>query len=122
MVGGRLKALGKSLRLKNKYGDGYKITVVVPQKNNVEFVKNEISKASQVAALETEDHIGVSDGKIGSETTKLTYALKNINSCQEIIKSLNLMQSGNLKEEPKISGWGLHQTTLEDVFFKMIKT
>ena len=66
MVDGRLRAVGKSIRLKNKFGSGYRVHLVVPKAADVEFVKNEIAKTTHEVQLVEEEYIGTS-GKNASD-------------------------------------------------------
>jgi hypothetical protein len=144
MTRGRLKAIGTSLKLKNKFGDGYRVSMMVPRGSDVPSVKLMITSTVPSAVLLEEEYIGASANKPGDsaasavpaspgatsvsvdtsgQTARVVFALKDIKEVKKIVRVLEEDQQLHAKDGSvsKVSGWGLSQTSLEDVFLQMIK-
>jgi ABC-type multidrug transport system ATPase subunit len=126
MANGRLKAVGKSIHLKNKFGSGYRIAMIVPRVANVPSVKAAIEKACPSATLAEEEFIGTASASkstdtsdVQSQTARLVYAVANINEAKLIVRYLE--QTSHQVDAP-IASFGMSQTTLEDVFLRMVKS
>jgi hypothetical protein len=102
MSKGRIRAIGDSAGLKIKYGAGYKLSVIsAPHK--LRRTKDIISKLIPGAKLE--------DDSAGA----LLYQFPNssLPYVSTLVKTLNT--------DPYVKGWGLSQTTLEQVFLSVIR-
>ena len=100
---GQIKACGSSLFLKQKFGEGYHLTIIKKQNIQGEEITNFIKSKIQLAHLKSE---------IGTE---LIYNLpyESVNSFESLINELELA-----KNNLGIDSYGLTMTTLEDVFLK----
>jgi ABC-type multidrug transport system ATPase subunit len=151
MSRGRLRAVGKSIRLKNKFGSGYRISMIVPRGSQVPTVKSMISQECPEAVLDEEEFYGGGGGdgtaekdvnKIAAadsektaaseskkiddgQTARLVYAASSINVVKKLVVFLERITSDkeNVGDggSPLISSFGMSQTTLEDVFMRMVK-
>lgn len=97
-------ALGDSIRLKSRFGAGYRITVVTDPVN-IPQVKQDVESRVPGVVLE--------DDSAGS----LIYQFP-ISVMPSIPSFLKYLEKG---ENPMIRAWGISQTTLEEVFLKLIK-
>lgn len=140
MTKGRLKGVGTALRLKNKFGTGYRISLIIPRARDVPAVKDMILSKCPEATVEEEEYIGAAGvQKIGetkksskedvsgidenAQTARVVIAVTNIATVKTVVKILEDNQRKHAKEKTVslISGWGMSQTSLEDVFLKMIR-
>lgn len=134
MSKGRLKAVGKSVRLKNKFGTGYRISMIVPRGDKVADVKAMVEKRCPDAILDEEEIFGGSGKTTGDsagknasdgQTARLVYAAPTIDVVKSLVLFLEQISSDkeNNSEQngPLISSFGMSQTSLEDVFMRMVK-
>lgn len=103
MSKGRLQAINNSIALKNKFGSGYRISVVT-KKEDAENMKGEIKKLVPGANLE--------DDSAGA----LIYQFSSSSSVPSLITFLEDNVAGMVKT------WGISQATLEEVFLKLIRS
>ncbi|KAJ3054920.1 ATP-binding cassette sub- A member 1 [Rhizophlyctis rosea] len=104
MAHGRLRAIGNSITLKNKYGAGYRISIVT---DPARVAETKAVVASRVAGAVLEDD---SAGALiyqfpGSSTTAIPDFVKYLDNDPDDL----------------IRAWGISQTTLEEVFLKLIR-
>ncbi|CAG8579563.1 8880_t:CDS:10 [Ambispora gerdemannii] len=104
MAHGKLRAIGSSTHLKNKYGIGYRIQIQTDPAN-IESVQEWVSQLVPHAKLQNSD---------GGE---LIYQIPPT-AMNDIGDFVNL-----LEENPNgvINGWGIMNTTLEDAFLRISK-
>jgi len=103
MAKGTLRCLGPQVRLKNKYGNGFKISVSSDPKDH--------RKASSYV-----------ESLLPSGWVKLDNFIGNISYEFESHEISSLFkQIGENKDKYGIRFWGITQTTLEEVFLKIIK-
>ena len=103
MSHGRIRAIGDSLELKNRFGKGYSVTIVA-EDNRIDEAKSMIVERFNSAVLEDES------------AGALTYQLSGIgNEIPSFIRYLDSESSGLIRN------WGISQSTLEDVFLKLIR-
>jgi ABC-type multidrug transport system ATPase subunit len=104
MSKGRLRAINNSIALKNKYGDGYRISIVTDQTES-QKIKDLIAKMLPEAKLE--------DDSAGA----LIYQFppSSIGSIPKLVEWLEQNKDGLVKS------WGISQSTLEEVFLKLIR-
>lgn len=111
MAAGELKAIGNSLHLKNRFGDGYHISLL-PHPKKVKEVKKMVSDRLMGAKL--------TDEAAGSlvYTMPLSY-IKEITGFLKYIETEN----NNVPEENQVflKDWSISHTTLEEVFLKLTK-
>ncbi|KAI9204486.1 uncharacterized protein BJ171DRAFT_424289 [Polychytrium aggregatum] len=105
MAHGRLRALGNSIALKNKYGAGYRISIMVDS-NNVATVKEQVQSRIADAILE--------DDSAGALIYQ--FPIASTPAIPDFVKWIE----ANV-ETKVIKGWGISQTTLEEVFLKLIR-
>jgi ABC-type multidrug transport system ATPase subunit len=102
MSKGVFKALGNSIKLKNKFGSGYRISIVTDQ---IEQVKRKITELVPAAVLE--------DDSAGALIYQFPMAsIKDIPAFVKWVED----SKGNM-----IKNWGISQSTLEEVFLKLIR-
>jgi ABC-type multidrug transport system ATPase subunit len=102
MAHGQLLAVGNSISLKNKYGAGYRISVITDSSAEM---KTQVSSRVPGAVLE--------DDSAGALIYQ--FPLSSTPSIPEFVKWLEENRSGLVK------AWGISQTTLEEVFLKLIR-
>jgi ABC-type multidrug transport system ATPase subunit len=105
MAKGKLRALGSGIQLKNLYGAGYRIGLTV-LKEDLNEAKDLIHKHVPEAEME-DDSAGALIYRVPVDFTSRVPALVKI---LESDLGKKLVQS-----------WGLSQTTLEEVFLKLIR-
>ena len=100
MSNGKIKCLGDSLYLKNKYGGGYSLSINL----------FEIEKIEEIIKIVTEIH---SNSKVISKNSgNVLFKLTSTSG-----KFPELLSEIEKKEEEKIiKNWGISQTTLEEVY------
>lgn len=108
IAGGKLRCVGSQLRLKKRFGDGYKLSV-----NLTEATDAAVARATQFI----HDNI----------TTDATMASHVSNSVSYMIpqESVDMARMFQVFEESKADGgiteWGCAQSSLEEVFVKVVK-
>ena len=104
MSKGRLRAINNSIALKNKFGEGYRISIVTDQAES-EGVKVIIAGLIPDAKLE--------DDSAGA----LIYQFppSSIGAIPKLVEWLENNKDGLVKS------WGISQSTLEEVFLKLIR-
>eukprot|EP00835_Amoeboradix_gromovi_P000816 NODE_30_length_32972_cov_0.541052.p19 type:complete len:119 gc:universal NODE_30_length_32972_cov_0.541052:738-382(-) len=112
MADGEFKAFGTSIALKNKHGAGYRISLITLEKN-VNIVKLFVQKHLPEAMLE--------DDAAGSLLYQLPTSVTNrLGQFVKILEEADLGESSEL-EKGVVANWGVSQTTLEEVFLKLIR-
>lgn len=111
MAHGRLRAIGPSLLLKNKFGAGYRISIVTDPSMS-DTVKSLVSQKVPQAILE-DDSAGALIYQLPSEYTTLVPAF---------VRYLDSdMEMGKTSDGGLVRAWGISQTTLEEVFLRLIR-
>ena len=105
MALGRLRALGTSLLLKNKFGAGYRVSVVTKQEDAAR-IKDEVEKLIPNSKCE-DDSAGALIFQLPRESLQKVPAF--------------VSWAEKKFEGKEISAWGISQTTLEEVFLKLIR-
>ncbi|TPX64598.1 hypothetical protein SpCBS45565_g05755 [Spizellomyces sp. 'palustris'] len=106
MAHGRLRALGTSIALKTKYGTGYRISIICDPANSA-IAKQTVSSMVPNAILE--------DDSAGA----LMYQFPTSRNGGEMLpRFIRFLESG---EAEWVKAWGISQTTLEEVFLKLIR-
>ncbi|KAJ3034928.1 ATP-binding cassette sub- A member 1 [Rhizophlyctis rosea] len=104
MAHGRLRAIGNSISLKNKYGAGYRISIVTDPAR-VNETKGVVSSRVPGVVLE--------DDSAGALIYQ--FPISSTNAIPEFVKYLDADPDGLIR------AWGISQTTLEEVFLKLIR-
>jgi ABC-type multidrug transport system ATPase subunit len=110
MAHGKLRAIGNSIRLKNKFGGGYRISLATRIEDSIklkQLLKNIIPEAT------------LEDDSAGSLLYELpTSALPNL---PPLIKWLEENDEKSIIEPDKklIKAWGISQKTLEEAFLRL---
>ncbi|KAJ3401842.1 ATP-binding cassette sub- A member 1 [Chytriomyces hyalinus] len=102
MAHGQLSAIGNSISLKNKFGAGYRISVIT---SNPAVMKEKVQSSVPNAVLE--------DDSAGA----LIYQFP-ISSTPNIPSFVKWLEENN---DGIVKSWGISQTTLEEVFLKLIR-
>ncbi|KAJ3258613.1 ATP-binding cassette sub- A member 1 [Chytriomyces hyalinus] len=102
MAHGKLCAMGDSISLKNKYGAGYRISIIT---SNPDEMKNRVAEAVPDAILE--------DDSAGALIYQ--FPLSSTSYIPPFMEWLEENADGSVKS------WGVSQTTLEEVFLKLIR-
>ncbi|KAL0477482.1 hypothetical protein AKO1_008212 [Acrasis kona] len=105
MADGKIKCLGDSLNLKNRFGEGYRITIVVADSNHIESVVKSISQ------IMTQDQLELN----AQNSNSLKYTIKDQSHVPV------LMDQIESKKIPYIKDWSLSHASLEDVFLSVTK-
>ena len=104
MSKGRLRAINNSIALKNKFGEGYRISVVVDQ---AESEKTKAIVSSMIPGAKLEDD---SAGALIYQ-----FPASSISVIPKFVEWLEDNKDGAVKS------WGISQSTLEEVFLKLIR-
>lgn len=104
MVYGKLRALANPIKLRGRFGSGFRISATCDA-NDVESLKLKIQSMIPSAVLE-DDSAGAVLYKIPLDSSEMIPELADW-----------------LEENPDsiVTGWGLSQTTLEEVFLKVVR-
>ena len=126
------------------------MSVIVPRLSDVPSVKGVVQQTAPGAVLVDEEYVGgpaktaaapaatankkaaaATDPKKDAaaivvdagQTARLVYSLKTIQEVKTIVRALEQDQQYHAKNgtTSMVSGWGMSQTSLEDVFLQMIK-
>lgn len=103
MAHGRLKAIGTTLHLKKKWGDGYRIQVSYADGNETKadtFVKSKFPS------------IKVAESKMGVKVYTIDQESAKVSDIFETFLHRDVVASG-------VDDWGIQQSTLEQVFLKI---
>ncbi|KAI8052039.1 P-loop containing nucleoside triphosphate hydrolase protein [Syncephalis plumigaleata] len=103
MAKGKLVAFGTSIHLKNKFGAGYRVSLMCNEKGeDVSHLKEIIPRIVPTARLH--------DAAAGS----LVYQIPSLTNLTNLIRYV--------EDNPHnlVQGWGITQTTLEEVFLRII--
>lgn len=105
MAHGRLKCLGTSLHLKNKFGAGYRLNFTVRDESRIEEFRSLIKEKLPESA------------EIASTSTSFVYSLptKAIDSLSPFFEWVE----ASMGDDFIIREWGVSQTTLEEVFLSV---
>lgn len=102
MAHGRIRAYGDATTLKTKFGTGYKLSIISdPSK----LARTKLNVAKWIPGSQLED----------DSAGALLYQFPNT-SLQYVSKVIK-----TLSAEENIKGWGISQTTLEQVFLSVIR-
>ncbi|KAK6097421.1 hypothetical protein MT418_003039 [Batrachochytrium dendrobatidis] len=104
MAHGRLRAIGDSVSLKNKFGAGYRISIVT-NPSMIEEVKAEVYRYVPGATLE--------DDSAGALIYQ--FPVSSTNRIPALVRHLDSNLDGLVR------AWGISQTTLEEVFLRIIR-
>ncbi|KAJ3339044.1 ATP-binding cassette sub- A member 1 [Entophlyctis luteolus] len=105
MAHGQLCAIGNSITLKNKFGAGYRISVIT---SDTEAMKAKVASSVPNANLE--------DDSAGS----LIYQFP-ISSTPAIPEFVKWLEENAGSADSIVKSWGISQTTLEEVFLRLIR-
>jgi ABC-type multidrug transport system ATPase subunit len=104
MAHGAIRAIGNSITLKNKYGAGYRINIITDETKS-EAIKTQVMERVPNAVLEDES------------AGALIFQFPN--ESKSAIPDFVEWLEGSKGEGVKT--WGISQTTLEEVFLKIIR-
>jgi len=105
MAHGAVRAIGNSITLKAKYGAGYRINLITD---------NEKSEAIKTQVLNRVPNVVVEDESAGALIFQFPNESKG--SIPEFVEWLEG------EKESGVKAWGISQTTLEEVFLKIIRS
>ncbi|OMJ17002.1 ABC transporter A family member 2 [Smittium culicis] len=141
MAHGRLRALGSSIKLKSKFGVGYRFTMIAKDTSNYQNVKATIAQLFPQAILE-DDAAGSIIYNFPKEHEEcipdfVSWLEQNQESLEDQPQSQNYTESYTMPvpnfdnslpintkakvSEKLISAWGMSQTSLEEVFLKLVR-
>jgi len=121
---GSLRCLGSQLHLKNRFGEGYKLTVNIDQdaKARPSGVENKTEQKGTEVRTDLHDFI------LSFCTTALlvshfgkTYTYMLPKKDIEVSSVFRLMEDRSNRSAHGIREWGLTQTSLEEVFVKIVR-
>lgn len=108
MAQGKLRCVGDSLHLKNRFGTGYRLTVAVQNVEHVAAIQYEVKKL--MPEVEIQDVSGTS--------IYFGVALRNVDRLSTVLAFLE----AELEQEfPRVQDFGVSLSTLEDVFLSITR-
>ena len=107
MADGQLKCVGDPLHLKTRFGSGYRINIVT-----------DVDKTEQVNQLITKMVPGAE--KKNDNAGNLVYAIHDIEE-ESVAPLFEFLEEQAKGEKPLIRDWGIMNSTLEDVFLKVLE-
>jgi len=107
MAHGRLKCIGTSLHLKNKYGLGYRLNLTT------EPAKSQVLKSTVAEFLPGAELIAETGGSF-------VYGVQTI-SLPQVVPLFRFIEKNSGNKDFLVKDWGMSQTTLEEVFLKVTK-
>ncbi|PVZ98997.1 hypothetical protein BB558_004991 [Smittium angustum] len=137
MAHGKIRALGSSIRLKNRFGVGYRFSMIAGNLTTPEYVKATIAQLFPQAELEDDsagaliyhfdqehsetipEFISWLEQNQDETTSEDTPTISRGGSDSGIVAHAG-ENSGN-KGQSLISTWGMSQTSLEEVFLRLVR-
>lgn len=107
MAHGKLRCIGNSLHLKNRFGDGYRVNIATEIKN-IPTVKEKVLEYVPMANL------------IAESGGSLVFGIETVNHAL-MVPFFRFLEEEERKHKPLIKDWGISQTSLEDVFLKVTR-
>jgi ABC-type multidrug transport system ATPase subunit len=104
IVDGYLKCIGTSLNLKNSYGDGYRITLVTKNPQEIKKILNRDFTSAKII-----------DSSAGSLVISMPF--DRLDEIKNFFKAIEGVNGTTLKNI--VDDWGLSNTTLEEVFMRV---
>ena len=102
IVDGNIRCLGTSLYLKNKFGEGYRISVTTKDPQTTSYKLQEIIPKARF---------------LDESASSLVYSVP-----LECVKEIGIFveeMEENMKDWPEVDDWSLSHTTLEEVFMRV---
>ncbi|ORY99506.1 P-loop containing nucleoside triphosphate hydrolase protein [Lobosporangium transversale] len=115
MTSGRLRCIGTSLHLKELYGSGFRL--------NISSKPGKLQEACESIELKVLKSFKYT--RVDKFTNASTYEIELLNQDQEYVNGHGQLSKifsylSRPDQFPAIEDWGLSQTTLEDVFIKIV--
>ena len=108
MAHGRLRCIGNQLHLKNRFGEGYKLSLIL---------RDEGPPAWRAADVFVADHVSrIARRTPGTVGNSVTYVLPR--NGVDVAALFQILEAR--KTEGGIKEWGLTQCSLEEVFIKVV--
>ena len=107
MAHGKLRCIGNSLNLKNRFGDGYRVNIMAKDVSKVEMLKGRVRSI-------------VPDAKVIAESGQSVIFGINVDDYRQIVPLFRYLE-GSDPDNSEFVDWGISQTTLEDVFLKITR-
>ncbi|KAL0482431.1 ABC transporter A family member [Acrasis kona] len=110
MAFGEVKAVGNSLHLKSRFGNGYNIQVTVPSVSSDAQGAEKLERTKEVIL----SYESASLVKSNANNLMFNFPNNSLDQLASVIDSVeNMVENGVVKE------WSLSQTTLEEVYLKV---
>ncbi|OMH83116.1 ABC transporter A family member 1 [Zancudomyces culisetae] len=132
MAHGKLKALGNSIRLKSKFGLGYRFSMVVSNPQHVETVKKLVSEKFPMSVLEDDSagsliyNLPVDEVQAAELVPLFVEWLEAhqvpFTPSRSVGSESGSSSMTDLSDQKYVSAWGMSQTSLEEVFLKLIRS
>ncbi|PVU98300.1 hypothetical protein BB559_001689 [Furculomyces boomerangus] len=137
MAHGKIRALGSSIRLKNRFGVGYRFSMIASNLTTTGYVKDTIAQLFPQAQLEDDSagaliyHFDQEHSEIVPEFISWLEQNQDETASEDTptisrggSDSGTVAQAGETrgnKGQYLISTWGMSQTSLEEVFLKLVR-
>lgn len=120
MAKGRLRAIGKSIRLKNKFGSGYRLSIIVKNlAGQLDKLQAQFQEKCPQVVFEEREYVGRASDPSSSELCRIVLCCEHLQDMKILVSHLeDICAQSN--DQPIVS-YGLSQTTLEDVFLKTVR-
>jgi len=105
---GKLRVEGSPLELKARFGMGYRVTLTT-QPEKVEELKLFVRRSLPGAQLR------------GDNAGALVYSLPDVDPDESIAKFFEYLQDNSSQADRLVEDWGIHNTTMEDVFLTVAR-
>ncbi|KAJ3173237.1 ATP-binding cassette sub- A member 1 [Geranomyces variabilis] len=123
MAHGRMRAIGTSIALKRQHGSGYRVSIIVDPENT-ELAKRTIAGMVPSAVLE--------DDSAGALLYQFPPPHRDAGRQSDLAAFIGYLEGSEDEKRPKNEGdenagpwwvkaWGISQTTLEEVFLRLIR-
>ncbi|KAF9203935.1 ATP-binding cassette sub- A member 1 [Haplosporangium sp. Z 27] len=128
MVSGHLKAIGNTTRLKNKFGNGYRVEIALGNivQDSTDHTQNQEAGSNIPSRHQLECELMDATRSIMPESTLLDQSggvivfgipMQAISRMADLTAMLERFQA-----QGKIKNWGISQTSLEEVFLSLVRT
>ena len=116
---GSLRAVGSSLFLKRRFGAGYQVTLTA-KADNVAKLRRLVARALPGADIIEGDAVASGSMTVGCPTALLPSLAPFLRVVERYAMWEQQRSAGGANGEPLVLEWGISNTTLEEVFLRLV--